>query len=122
MPCHVTAMPAGVRVEKVTGSTQSDNATVRTADGKELTASRGVVVATEGPAAQKLLGEALELSPSQEGAPKGTCNLYFRRAVCWAYVRTLMGISRHAVAECVASAPGPPCVCAHSGPASPKQG
>ncbi len=84
MPCHVTAMPAGVRVEKVTGSTQSDNATVRTADGKELTASRGVVVATEGPAAQKLLGEALELSPSQEGAPKGTCNLYFRRAICWA--------------------------------------
>lgn len=77
-------MPAGVRVEKVTGSTQSDNATVRTADGKELTASRGVVVATEGPAAQKLLGEALELSPSQEGAPKGTCNLYFRRAICWA--------------------------------------
>ena len=91
VPCHVTAMPAGVRVEKVTGSTQSDNATVRTANGKELTASRGVVVATEGPAAQKVLGEALELSPSQEGAPKGTCNLYFRRAVCWACVGTLVG-------------------------------
>ena len=67
-------------MDKVTGSTQSENATVRTADGKELTASRGVVVATEGPAAQKLLGQALELSPSHEGAPKGTCNLYFRQA------------------------------------------
>ncbi len=43
-----------------------------------LQASRGVVVAVDGPAARELLGSALDAEPSQPGPGVGTCNLYFR--------------------------------------------
>jgi phytoene dehydrogenase-like protein len=39
--------------------------------------AKAVVVATEGPQAAKLLGEALEQSPSASGDAVGTCCLYF---------------------------------------------
>lgn len=45
-------------------------------NGESIRANK-VVVATEGPQAAKLLGEALERSPSQKGEPVGTACLYF---------------------------------------------
>lgn len=48
------------------------------ADGSRLTAPRGVVVATDQPAAIQLLGKALKDSPSKEADGVGTCCLYFR--------------------------------------------
>lgn len=46
-------------------------------DGSRVEAEMGVIVATEGPAAAKLLGNALEEDASSRGTPVGTCNLYF---------------------------------------------
>ena len=58
--------------------TQKDGTvTLSLADKKSLTA-RAVVVATEGPAALRLLGKALEAAPSKEQNGVGTCCLYFR--------------------------------------------
>lgn len=47
-------------------------------DGTKMTGKRGVVVATDQPAAVRLLGEKLDASPSKEGKGRGTCNLYFK--------------------------------------------
>jgi protoporphyrinogen oxidase len=49
---------------------------VTMADGSVLSA-KAVVVATEGPAAKKLLGAILETAPSKDADPVGTCCLYF---------------------------------------------
>lgn len=46
-------------------------------DGSRVEAEMGVIVATEGPAAAKLLGNALDEDASSRGTPVGTCNLYF---------------------------------------------
>lgn len=61
------------RVEKVSGSS------VTLADGEELQAKRGVVVATEAPVAANLLGQspAADGAELQSSAPKGTCCLYY---------------------------------------------
>ncbi|GIL82041.1 hypothetical protein Vretimale_1587 [Volvox reticuliferus] len=48
------------------------------ADGTKLTARRGVVVAVEGPEASRILGGALQSSPSKPDPGVGTCCLYFR--------------------------------------------
>ncbi len=72
---------AGVKVEAVESSTASGGASVRLADGNTITARRGVVVATEGPAAAQLLGSSLEATPSKSEAAVGTCCLYFRCVV-----------------------------------------
>ncbi|GIL43974.1 hypothetical protein Vafri_1549 [Volvox africanus] len=48
------------------------------ADGTKLTARRGVVVAVEGPEASRILGGALQSSPSKSDPGVGTCCLYFR--------------------------------------------
>ncbi|GBF94145.1 hypothetical protein Rsub_07132 [Raphidocelis subcapitata] len=53
-------------------------ARVSLADGRSVEARRGVVVATEGPEAQRLLGAALKASPSKPEGGVGTCCLYFR--------------------------------------------
>lgn len=56
-------------------------ATVRLADGGEIAARRGVVVATDGPAAAALLGSALADSPSKTEQGVGTACVYFRCAL-----------------------------------------
>ena len=68
---------AGVKVRAVE-SHSGGGAAVRLDDGKLVTASKGVVVATDGPAAQQLLGKALSANPSKPEAGVGTCCLYFR--------------------------------------------
>ena len=47
-------------------------------DGTRMTGKRGVLVATDQPAAARLLGKHLDASPSREGKGRGTCNLYFK--------------------------------------------
>ncbi|EFJ49392.1 hypothetical protein VOLCADRAFT_80651 [Volvox carteri f. nagariensis] len=51
---------------------------VTLADGTKLTARRGVVVAVEGPEAGRILGGALQSSPSKPEPGVGTCCVYFR--------------------------------------------
>lgn len=68
---------SGVKVQSVESRPQG-GAVVHLKGDKSLTATRGVVVATDGPAAQKLLGTALDASPSKAEAAVGTCCLYFR--------------------------------------------
>ncbi|KAK9815902.1 hypothetical protein WJX72_011660 [[Myrmecia] bisecta] len=58
--------------------TRGSPVTVTLADGSTMQSRRGVVVATEAPAARRLLGGALDESPSKAEAGVGTCNLYFR--------------------------------------------
>ena len=67
----------GVSVQAVE-SRSSGGATVRFEGGKSVTARRAVVVATDGPAAQQLLGKAITANPSKPEAGVGTCCLYFR--------------------------------------------
>lgn len=67
----------GVRVEAVEGSS-GDGASASLSDGSTLSSSKGVVVATEAPAAVRLLGRALDGSPSKTEDGVGTCCLYFR--------------------------------------------
>jgi hypothetical protein len=50
--------------------------------GRSVAAGRAIVVATDAPAAEALLGEALEASPSKRDPGVGTCNLYFRSECC----------------------------------------
>ena len=59
-------------------SSGSGGALVRLADGTTVSARRGVVVATDGPAAARLLGSSLEATPSKPDPGVGTCCLYFR--------------------------------------------
>ena len=61
-------------------SSGGGSASVQLADGSKVTGSRGVVVATDGPAASQLLGSQLAASPSKSEAGVGTCCLYFRSA------------------------------------------
>ena len=61
-------------------SSSGGSASVQLADGSKVTGSRGVVVATDGPAASQLLGSRLAASPSKSEAGVGTCCLYFRSA------------------------------------------
>ena len=72
-PCHGT----GLKVKAVESTSGSGN-TVQLEDGSSVSARRGVVVATDGPTAQQLLGKALSESPSKPEAAVGTCCLYFR--------------------------------------------
>ena len=56
-------------------------ATVKLEDGTVVTASRGVVVATTGPEAGRLLGEKIDAAPSKVDSPAvGTACLYFRQS------------------------------------------
>lgn len=77
MPRH-----AGVRVEGVDTAGPSGQperaAVISISGGRQVAARRAVVVATEAPAAEALLGDALEASPSKRDPGVGTCNLYFR--------------------------------------------
>ena len=72
---------AGIPVESVTG--HSKGGTVKLANGKSIQATKGIVVATEGISAAKLLGSALQDSPSTTGEAVGTCCLYFRYFYHW---------------------------------------
>jgi hypothetical protein len=75
----------GCPVKEVIGSNSSSNnssnssqcATVVTEAKQRITASRGVIVATEGPAALKLLEDRLGSSPSAAAEGVGTCCVYF---------------------------------------------
>ena len=61
---------------KQVASSQLDKAPqVHLENGQQLEASKGVVVATDQPAAQHLLGSLLEASPSTAGEGVGTVNL-----------------------------------------------
>lgn len=69
----------GAEVERVVGVGPSGRGPyVTLTDGSSVQASRAVVVATEAPAAARLLGIALEGYPSKTEPGVGTCNLYFR--------------------------------------------
>ncbi len=72
---------AGMRASSVQAADRGRPATVRLADGGEVAARRGVVVATDGPAAAALLGSALADSPSKPEQGVGTACVYFRRAL-----------------------------------------
>ena len=52
-----------------------DGKSIRLSDGEVLTASRGVVVATEAPQAMRLLGT--ETFDAKDGEARGTCCLYY---------------------------------------------
>ena len=71
---------AGVRVESVTGPIPGQPGQVRVAGGQVISAAQAVVVATEGPAARALLGDALSALDSKTEEAVGTANLYFRCA------------------------------------------
>lgn len=67
------------KVEQVTAAgSGSSPAVVKLAGGRSISASKGVVVAVEGPAAAQVLGSALQAAPSKPEPGVGTCNLYFR--------------------------------------------
>ncbi|KAG2482905.1 hypothetical protein HYH03_018187 [Edaphochlamys debaryana] len=68
------AVCLGARVDSVSGKS------VRLADGTALTARRGVVVAVEGPEAGRMLGGAMQSTPSKPEPGVGTCCLYFKAA------------------------------------------
>lgn len=51
---------------------------VTLADGTALTARRGVVVAVDGPEAERLIGGNMQSAPSKPAKGVGTCCLYFR--------------------------------------------
>ena len=55
---------------------------VRLADGTVLPAAGGLVVATEGPEAGRLLGERLAAAPSKADPAVGTACVYFKAASC----------------------------------------
>lgn len=73
-------LPAGAVVTGApVASVDPAGGTVTTAAGEVYEAPGGVVVATDAPAAAKLLGERLTggAAPSKEGAARGTACLYF---------------------------------------------
>jgi hypothetical protein len=61
----------------VTSSSSGSGVIVSLADGSSI-AARAVVVAVEGPEAARLLGPALQQSPSKAAPGVGTCCLYFK--------------------------------------------
>ncbi|KAL6748117.1 oxidoreductase-like protein [Haematococcus lacustris] len=71
------ALRLNTRVLQVEGQRAGQAARVRLAGGGEVAARRGVVVAVEGPEALRLLGPALQASPSKPEPGVGTCCLYF---------------------------------------------
>ena len=68
----------GARVKELTGSDLESPPEVTLEDGTKMAGKRGIVVATDQPSAVRLLGKALDNSPSKEGKGRGTCNLYFK--------------------------------------------
>eukprot|EP00884_Botryococcus_braunii_P017120 jgi/Botrbrau1/4091/Bobra.152_3s0041.2 len=69
----------GAEVERVGGAASSGRGPyVTLVDGTTVQAGQAVVVATEGPVAERLLGLALEGYPSKPEPAVGTCNIYFR--------------------------------------------
>lgn len=62
----------------VAAGSSGRNPYVTLVDGTTVQAGRAIVVATEGPVAERLLGLALEGYPSKPEPPVGTCNVYFR--------------------------------------------
>ena len=81
-PLRGVRLVAEVRVESVAGASGGQPGTVGLAGGRAVAARRAIVVATDAPAARALLGNALEASPSKTEPGVGTCNVYFRCAVC----------------------------------------
>lgn len=65
---------------KAVNSLSSGGSEVHLEDGTSLLARKAAVVATDGPTAKGLLGDALSESPSKPEAGVGTCCLYFRSA------------------------------------------
>lgn len=58
---RVLILPVGTKVDQVVAGSGSSPAVVKLAGGRSISASKGVVVAVEGPAAAKLLGQALQV-------------------------------------------------------------
>lgn len=71
------AVRTGARVAEVRSASGETPSSVVLADGTVITASKGVVVAVEGPEAGRLLGASLDSAPSQEGSGVGTACIYF---------------------------------------------
>lgn len=69
---------AGAKVQQLSSSDMGSPPEVTLKDGTKMTGKRGVVVATDQPAAAQLLGKRLDASPSRQGKGRGTCNVYFR--------------------------------------------
>jgi len=67
----------GAKVDKVVAASGGSPARVVVAGSGEVVASKGVVVAVEGPEAMRLLGATLQASPSKPEPGVGTANLYF---------------------------------------------
>ncbi|KAG1672459.1 hypothetical protein FOA52_013245 [Chlamydomonas sp. UWO 241] len=69
------------RVAVVEGQREGACASVTTADGETVTARKGVIVASDGPEAQRLLGDALAKAGASKPQPGvGTSCLYFSAA------------------------------------------
>lgn len=65
----------------VTAAADGAASSVTLADGSELRARMGVVVATTRPDAERLLGDRLaKQSPSKDAPPVGTACLYYKCA------------------------------------------
>ena len=82
----------GVEVASVS-SASDGGASVQLADGSSVSAARGVIVAADGPAACRLLGDALGGNPSKADPGVGTSCTYFACAppaphCCPAHCRT----------------------------------
>lgn len=60
---HPTHSHSGVKVDKVAPASGSEPAVVQLSGGSSISASKGVVVAVEGPEAARLLGQALQVGP-----------------------------------------------------------
>lgn len=77
------ALPAGsiktgTKVKALSSSDMGSPPEVVLENNTKMTAKRGVVVATDQPAAARLLGKHLDASPSRQGKGRGTCNIHFR--------------------------------------------
>lgn len=75
---------AGTKVKALSSSDMGSPPEVVLENNTKMTAKRGVVVATDQPAAARLLGKHLDASPSRQGKGRGTCNIHFRY-VCGDY-------------------------------------
>ena len=73
-----SADDAGAKVRGGSSSDLGSAPEVTLEDGTKMAAKRGVIVATDQPAAARLLGKHLNASPSRQGKGRGTCNVYFR--------------------------------------------
>lgn len=74
----VADLPEGaVRLNTRVQSVDAERRVVTLADGSEVAAPAGIVVAIEGPAARALLGEKLEAAPTNAAPGVGTACVYF---------------------------------------------